>query len=87
MSVIGNSEFFSISNFLHFPVFVEPDIKIDDLFKEFNTKKIHIALVKEKGILKGLITMEDIIEEIVGEIMDEYDLARIRERQYGGLRL
>ncbi len=87
LSVIGKSESFSISNFLHSSFFVEPDMKIDDLFKEFNTKKMHIALVKEKGILKGLITMEDIIEEIVGEIMDEYDLSRIRERQYGGFRL
>ncbi|MCK5534521.1 DUF21 domain-containing protein [bacterium] len=87
LSVIRETESFSIINFMHSTFFVEPDIKIDDLFKEFNAKKIHIALVKEKGILKGLITMEDIIEEIVGEILDEYDLGKIRERQYGGFRL
>ncbi len=87
LSVIGKSESFSISNFLHSPFFVAPDMKIDDLFNEFNIKKTHIAMVKEKGILKGLVSMEDIVEEIVGEIMDEYDLARIRERQYGGFSL
>ena len=48
--------------------------KLDDLLKEFQTKKIHLALVVDEfGGVEGLITLEDIIEEIVGDIKDEFD--------------
>lgn len=56
------------------PYFVPENKKLDDLLNEFKIKKIHMAVVvDEYGGTSGLITMEDIIEEIVGEISDEYD--------------
>lgn len=56
------------------PFFVPETKKIDDLLKEFQQNKIHIAIVVDEfGGTSGLITMEDIIEEIVGDIQDEYD--------------
>lgn len=56
------------------PYFVPESRNIDDLLEDFRTKKIHIAIVvDEYGGTQGMVTLEDIIEEIVGEIDDEYD--------------
>lgn len=64
----------SIRGILRPAQFVPETKKIDDLLKKMRTKRSHIALVvDEHGGISGLVTIEDILEEIVGEINDEYD--------------
>lgn len=59
---------------LRSPYFVPENKKLDDLLKEFQEMKMHMAIVvDEYGGTSGIVTLEDIIEEIVGEITDEYD--------------
>lgn len=59
---------------LRTPYFVPENKKLDDLLMEFQTMKMHLAIVvDEYGGTSGLVTLEDIMEEIVGEISDEFD--------------
>ena len=65
---------FNWSTLLREPYFVPENKKLDDLLNEFKQMKMHLAIVvDEYGGTSGLITLEDIIEEIVGEITDEFD--------------
>lgn len=71
---IGKDESFKWQDLLWEPFFVPENKKIDDLLKEFQHKKIHLAIVVDEfGGTSGIITLEDVIEEIVGEISDEFD--------------
>jgi putative hemolysin len=64
----------SLRSLLRPPVFVPESLTIDDLLHELQRRKVHIAIVlDEYGGTAGLVTIEDLLEEIVGEIQDEYD--------------
>ena len=64
------------------PYFVPETKKINDLLKEFQTRKIHMAIViDEYGGTSGIVTLEDILEEIVGEITDESDEDQVLYRK------
>ena len=65
---------FNLKKLIRSPYFVPESKKINDLFKEMQQDKIHIAVViDEYGGTAGIVTIEDVIEEIVGDIDDEYD--------------
>jgi gliding motility-associated protein GldE len=71
---LGQTEDFDWKSLLREPFFVPENKKIDDLLQEFRTIKMHMAIVvDEYGGANGIVTLEDILEEIVGDITDEYD--------------
>ncbi|RKE98566.1 gliding motility-associated protein GldE [Ichthyenterobacterium magnum] len=65
---------FDWTTLLREPLFVPENKKLDDLMVEFQTKKVHLAVVvDEYGGTSGIVSLEDVIEEIVGDISDEFD--------------
>jgi putative hemolysin len=65
----------ALRSILRTPVFVPESMSVDDLLHEFQRRKVHLAIVlDEYGGTAGLVTIEDLLEEIVGEIQDEYDV-------------
>jgi CBS domain containing-hemolysin-like protein len=69
-----NEENFEWQNLVRKPYFIPENKKIDDLLKEFQGMKMHMAIVvDEYGGCSGLVTLEDVLEEIVGDITDEFD--------------
>ncbi len=71
---LSNDDQFNWKQLIRTPFFIHEKILIADLLKSFQTNRIHFAVVVDEfGGTDGIITMEDILEEIVGEIRDEYD--------------
>ncbi len=82
--VIGTSQ--TILNIMKPAEFIPPSIKISELLKTLQRRKLHLAvIVDEFGGTEGIVTMEDILEELVGEIWDEHDeiMAAINEVDEG----
>lgn len=74
LQYLNEEDSFNWQGIIRPPFFVPENKKIDDLLREFQIKKIHLAIVvDEYGGTSGIVTLEDVIEEIVGEINDEFD--------------
>ena len=75
ISASEHRELITLTDIIRPPTFVSATKQIGDLLKELQKKKVHLAIVvDEYGGVEGLVSMEDILEEIVGEIQDEYDI-------------
>lgn len=87
-SVLETHESIPIVELLSEPLFVPETKNIDDLLRELRAKKTHMAIVlDEYGSFVGIVTVEDILEELVGDILDEFDteeheLVRVAEDVY-----
>lgn len=74
LPLLANKNEWTVSDIIRKPYFVPESKKINDLLSELQQKRIQIAIViDEFGGTAGMVTLEDIVEEIVGEIQDEYD--------------
>ncbi|HEY7025533.1 MAG TPA: hemolysin family protein [Candidatus Limnocylindrales bacterium] len=75
LPVLARNEKLDIRSLLRTPLFVPESISVDDLLHMLQRRKVHMAVVlDEYGGTAGLVTIEDLLEEIVGEIQDEYDV-------------
>lgn len=71
---LGKPKLFRLGDHLHEPMFLPGTVKAIEALKAFQKKKIHLAVVHdEHGGTEGIITLEDVLEELVGDIYDEYD--------------
>lgn len=75
----------SLKKILQKPLFIPETTNLLNQLNSFKEKKKHMAfVVDEYGVLQGLVTLEDILEEIVGQIEDEYDVSNISQSDLGG---
>lgn len=78
----GESAKEPLRKFMKTPYFVPESKRVDDLLAEFQKGKFHLAIVvDEEGRTKGLVSLEDLLEVIVGSIYDEYDTIKTREKR------
>jgi len=86
--ILLNPNLKTLNSLLRPAFFITENIKIQNVLNQFKTKKVQIAIVvDEYGGTSGMLTLEDILEELVGEIMDEYDkeppmLSRISQNKF-----
>ena len=67
---------FTVDDLLRPVIFVDEEKKVNELMRQFKKGETHLVVVKNpEGKILGLVTIEDIIEEVFGEILDEYDVA------------
>jgi magnesium and cobalt transporter len=71
----ASDETLTLTEVMRTPYFIPETKRIDDLLKDFRTRRVHMAIAVDEDVgTSGLITIEDLLEEIVGDIQDEYDL-------------
>ncbi|MCW8858404.1 MAG: CNNM domain-containing protein [Deltaproteobacteria bacterium] len=84
LDFIGRTDRFSLRELCRAPYYVPESKRIAVLLQSFRKKKEHLALVvDEYGGVEGIVTLEDVVEEIVGEIHDEYDIEEFDFRKLG----
>ena len=84
LNYVGRPEEFSLRDAVRLPFFVPESTRIEALLQSMRKERIHLALVvDEYGGVEGVVTMEDIVEEIVGDIQDEYDVEEVLVRELG----
>jgi len=71
---LRNNPSIDIKEILRKPLYISKDTKLDELLRELRSKRMHMALVKDEARLTGLVTLEDLLEEIIGEIKDLKEL-------------
>ncbi|MEJ2699015.1 MAG: hemolysin family protein, partial [Desulfuromonadales bacterium] len=82
LDYVGQPQEFSLQAIARPPYFVPESKRIGTLLQSFRKKHIHLAMVvDEYGGVEGIVTLEDIVEEIVGEIQDEYDVEEVLVRE------
>ena len=85
LKVIIKSKKFNINKILQKPIFIPETTNLLNQLNSFKEKKNHMAfVVDEYGVLQGLITLEDILEEIVGQIEDEFDVSTASQSDLSG---
>lgn len=83
INILQDQDLIILNDIIRKPYFISEAQKISELLKELQRQRIHLAVVKDNaGKTVGLVTMEDLIEEIVGEIQDEHDIEMAKEVDY-----
>ncbi len=79
LSASGEQDVVVTTDLIRSPLFIPESKNLEELLTEFQERRLHIAIVvDEYGGVSGLVTIEDLLEEIVGEIMDEFDVGELQ---------